>query len=393
MLDEGVSLVANSWPVPALLRSVTALKHGQYLEQLYRQAAGEVSRRQITREQQMAQLSAAYRNSQLVLVLGAGITIEHGVPDWNTLLQKLFIEVIMSETAETAERSLVLAQLFTEFGMSDPLIAARYLSLHYRNSPAGHRELCLEEAVRTALYDRLAVRKDSALFKELGQLCAAAGNRPRLDSMITYNYDDLLETWLADLAIDIPFKAIYASGQHPDYGQLPIYHVHGFLPQKGALSKANKITLSEDIYHQQYSDIYSWNNIVQINKFTEQVCIFIGLSFTDPNLRRLLDIARLQRGAAGAEHYLVKKHYRAEAFLEQLQRYLELNPGALEEQQRASLALDETVRYLVKITELFEEKDALSFGVQIIWLDDYAQLPDLLSQIRKPSGQGTGTGY
>jgi len=384
--------VVDVLPVAALLRSVTSLKHGRYLERLYLQAAGEISSRQIAREQQLVRLSQAYRNNKLVLVLGAGVAIEHGVPGWPTLLQKLFIDAIMSETGETAERSLVLAQLFTEFGISNPLIAARYLSLHYQNQPAGQHELCLEETVRAALYANLAVHQDAALFKEIRQLCAAAGNSPQLDSIITYNYDDLLENFLATAAVDIPFKSIYASGQHPDYGQLPIYHVHGFLPQKGALSKANQITLSEDIYHQQYSDVYSWNNIVQINKLTDHVCIFIGLSFTDPNLRRLLDIARLQRGAAGDEHYLIKKHYRADEFLAQLQRYLELNPGALDEQQRAGLDLDETVHYLVKIRQLFEEKDALSFGVQIIWLDEYAQLPALLCQIRKTERAGSGAG-
>ena len=48
-------------------------------------------------------------------------------------------------------------------------------------------------------------------------------------------------------------------------------------------------------------DAYNWSNIIQLNCFLENTCMLIGLSVTDPNLRRLLDVA--------AKNNNVPKHY------------------------------------------------------------------------------------
>lgn len=141
-----------------------------------------------------------------------------------------------------------------------------------------------DEAVRTAIYDEIDLKKNSNTINEIVNLCVAPGKSPNLDSIITYNYDDLIEYHIKKLKIDVPVKSVFDIGMNPTKKELPIYHVHGFLPQNENLQEHNKVTLSEDVYHQQYSDIYSWNNIVQINKFRDCKCLFIGISFTDPNL-------------------------------------------------------------------------------------------------------------
>ncbi len=323
-------------------------------------------------------LGENYKQNRLVLVLGAGVSMEQGLPSWNTLLQKLLIRALSAQQAVGPEEALLLAGFFVKLFDPSPLIAARYLR---QNLPESKNKLGFEEAVREVIYDRLDVKNISDTIKEVRQFCAAPGRSPNLDSIITYNYDDLIEQTLDDSDVEIRFKTIHGVGMQASPFELPIYHVHGFLPRVGRLQKNHAITLSEDIYHEQYNDIYSWNNIVQINKFRDNTCLFIGLSFTDPNLRRLLDIARLQKGTK-SKHYLVKKKYDRSALMKNLRPMLKSEFAGVTGTKKNKLAPVQAAKLLADSTEAFEEKDARSFDVETVWIDDYGEIPKILKEIR-----------
>lgn len=335
-----------------------------------------------TKENNIEDLINAHKNENLALVLGAGVSTEHKVPTWNTLLQRLLLNAFEVETNQQKEKSKVLSKLFTELFPTSPLIAARYLCKYYEGDESTVKE-SFEEAVRNAIYEGIDLENEKDLFKEIRQLCTAPGKNPNLNCIITYNYDDIIEHYLSKSNVEIQYKSIYSTGMNPEYNELPIYHVHGFLPRNDTLNKTNKITFSEDIYHQQYNDIYSWNNIIQINKFRDNICLFIGISFTDPNLRRLLDIAKTQRGNMSKSHYLIKKRYDNNAISNSLTEILQQNNNLLDAKGNAELSFDETVTYLLNVIQKFEENDALSFGVRTIWVDDFSEVPLLLKQIRK----------
>ena len=255
-------------------------------------------------EEQLERISEHFFNESLVLVFGAGVSVEHNLPSWNELLQSLLLLSIVNDNNQSTEKANTLAKIFTSTFSPDPLIAGRYLNNKFSSSDD---DIAFEKAIHKVVYSNIDLSVDSELFKEIIQFCIAPGKNPNLDSIITYNYDDLLEYYLKKIHIDIPYSSIYAPGMKPNISSLPIYHVHGFLPRDGDLNKKNTVTLSEDIYHQQYSDIYGWSNLVQINKFKERSCLFIGVSFSDPNLRRLLDIAKKLRGDDSIVHYCIKK--------------------------------------------------------------------------------------
>jgi len=344
--------------------------------------------RELTHEQKVAEAADWYKSERLVFVLGSGASSSYGLPDWNTLLQKLLLITIKSEHEETEEvdekideKAGVLARTFSTIFEPNPIIAARYLHNYFKKKHP-RSTLAFENAIRDTLYKELKNDEDSELLKEIRQYCIAAGRSPNIDSIITYNYDDLLEQCLQNIDVDIPFSPIHARGMKNKQNELPIYHVHGYLPQSGKITSKNKVVLSEDEYHHQYTDVYGWSNLIQINKFKDFNCIFIGLSFTDPNLRRLLDISRNERGNDKIHHYCFKKRYDNKVVKKNLETLLSENSEILDEKVRASMGLDQVAEELIKLMEKFEENDALSFGVGVIWVDSYDEIPERLREIR-----------
>lgn len=325
-------------------------------------------------------IARSYKSNNLVLVLGAGVSKDFGIPSWNVLLQKILNDTFQRETDNSEKGALVLAEIFTKVFPLSPLIAARYLEEYYENK--GDKDF--NEAVEEALYENFNLSSDSENFNEIAKLCETSEGSHRLDSVITYNYDNILEKAISSLPKKVSFRTIYKSDQIPESNELPIYHVHGFKPANS--NKKSKITLSESIYHQQYRDIYSWDNITQINKFRDKTCLFIGISLTDPNLRRLLDVANIQRGKNNRKyHYIIRKRYDIDKIKNKIKTILDQNQELLNEKREANLELDDTTKHIINIMHNFEEKDALSLGTRTIWIDKYDEISDVIKEIRNKS--------
>jgi SepF-like predicted cell division protein (DUF552 family) len=331
-----------------------------------------------SKKEQISNLNKAYKDEELVLVLGAGVSVPYNLPSWGNLLQKLLFETF-NNGSTNSDAQFVLSKLFPELFPNSPLISARFLEEYFKKKENGKT---FDEMVKEALYEQVNRETDSPTIKEILQYCIAPGRSPNLDSIITYNYDDILEGALLKSNVEIPFKPIYKVGMNHKNGQLPIYHVHGYLPQEQEVDRDYSITLSENLYHKQYNDIYSWNNMVQINKFKDNVCIFIGISLTDPNIRRLLDIAMLQKGDNTKYHYLFKMKYNPKEVQRNLEELLNKNAPLLDEKNKAKLNLDETSKQLLTKMEEFEELDAESFGIKVIWIRDYNEIAEFLKEVR-----------
>lgn len=330
--------------------------------------------RKATTHTAIKHLSEAFINEKLCLVLGAGISSDYGLPSWNDLLQRLLMEEIEDEP----QNSIILSKLFSRIFNPSPLIAGRYLQANFLESKTSNK---FEQEVRKSLYQSFDQEYESKIVEEIIRLCIAPGNSPNLDSIITYNYDDLIEESLKRKNLDIPFESIYGQAIDPDDKKLKIYHVHGFLPRAGNLSIENKITLGEYVYHEQYNNIYSWNNIVQINKFRDNTCLFIGTSLTDPNIRRLLDISISQKKST-KYHYIIKRRTDKKWLKEIINKLISEDPTLIE--NNVDFNIDEAIDFLIEMKHRFEEKDSESLGVKTVWIDDYEEeISSLLSKIRK----------
>jgi len=330
-----------------------------------------------SKEETKAALREAYVSGSLVLVLGAGVSVDYGLPSWNTLLQALLAKTFHGD-GDGDERALLFAEIFNRTFEPSPLIAARYLAGQFKDTKLG-----FEKAIRDLLYRQMQDDVTSETMKELVQLAAAPGRSPNLDSIITYNFDDILEHEVDGATIDVPIRSIFSVGQNPKENELPIYHVHGYIPRKGRLTHQNMITLGEDLYHRQYTEVYSWANLVQLAKFKDNHCIFIGTSFTDPNQRRLLDIAATQRGDAQVQHFMIKKRYTASAIEKRLRTFLESNKDVFDRKAMQNIAFKELVEKMIDAVHRFDHNDALSLGVHTIWIDDFDEIPSVLKEMRE----------
>jgi len=290
-------------------------------------------------------LHKAYKNNKLVLVLGSGISTVFGVPKWEDLLTKLLIYVIKNDPDVSEE----LANIYRKSFSLDPLIMARFIQ--NAATVKNNGETKFKQLVKKVLYENEILNSESKTIPAIGKMInnnSICG----LDSVISYNYDDYLERHLD--SIDCQYKPIYSADQSALTNSLSIYHVHGFLPKSGPASE-DELILGEASYHNQYYDVYKWSNVIQLSKFLNSTCLFIGFSLKDPNVRRLLDVAFKQSLQSSNKHYIFRKRHERKS-----------------ESEKAIMDFDERI----------DTSDAMSLGIKTIWINEWDDISLYLSKIR-----------
>lgn len=217
------------------------------------------------------------------LFLGAGLSMSCGLPGWDELL-----ELLLASLRKEKALSVNDIEACKNDSQESPLIKARYLKQFYTEAKRS-----FVSDIREALY--MHVDDKRQLLKSVASLIKT-GN---VETVISYNYDDLLEEALQREGI--PFTPIDRSNR-PELGSLPILHTHGFIPREEDSDYERNVVLSEEDYHSLYQDTFHWANVEQLHALTQTTCYFIGLSLKDPSLRRLLDIS-FERGSGNAVHY------------------------------------------------------------------------------------------
>lgn len=268
-----------------------------------------------------------------VIFTGAGVSASAKIPDWQSLLRNLLKDnpAITPNDFDT---------LFKTMDYSN-LVTARYIE----KSINANKETLIKR-IRELLYPNGNIGK-SDLIKTISKLII---NQKNLRSVITYNYDTLLEDWLKKSGKHC--FSVYKNNRD-ESNSFPVYHVHGIVfPERGN-SSVEDIVLTEDDYHRVYSEVFDWSNVEQLHALTRCTCLFIGLSMNDPNLRRLLEVAQRDSGKS-VRHYV---------FLERKSAYNDKNKIERDFQTREDMLAD--------------------LGLSVIWYngnDNHKELPELLAQ-------------
>lgn len=269
---------------------------------LYNRALSLIKDSKITKEEIIGQYRIEERNSNLdkaknaiknnriSLFLGAGVSKSAGSVNWEELLNKI-CEV---RGLNVDNKGRIISDIQK----------GRYILEDY-----GVEQNVFYEDLRKILYEGIKQgRKEEKKQKLIKSIASLVTNtQVNLESVITFNYDDLLEQ---EITLN-PQKykkgciSIYQESVTVDRNNIFIYHVHGYLSEKEG-KQSECIILGEKEYHQVYRDSFNWSNVEQLHALNRSTCFFIGLSMTDPNLRRLMDIS-YKESDKDCEHFVFLK--------------------------------------------------------------------------------------
>lgn len=313
-------------------------------------------------EEQLNNLKNVCEAGKLALVLGAGISVPFGLPQWGELLSKCFSTSLANNFFGNSAFSQLYRQQYENLKKEYPKQVGEVLEKlvepnqakrivapnkgdaleegqYYYGALLSEKKLIQlfggneadEKALAEALFLQV-VRENlvpSYAFEEVKDkpailLCAEMIRDKKVKEIVNYNFDSLLEACLClGLGMSEDEFVVHRDGsQLGEKSDKPqIYHVHGQVKTTLYRTKADKEKEEEDKYtygenskslvfsEESYYEIerypYDWRNVVQARLLLENTCLFIGFSGNDYNFRRLLkQIPPAQQYSDVPKHYI-----------------------------------------------------------------------------------------
>jgi hypothetical protein len=371
-------------------------------------------------------LREAYGHGSLVLFLGAGVSTPHGLPSWSDLISRfLFPEQKLDPSLGPAltksprfpdrfedinpgffriSSSALSAFLTEKYGFS-PTVLARLIEEQERSTSSGYTGFL--EAVRGHLYQDYHEERQANTLDAVTRLAAAGYSKNGMPEIVSFNYDDLVENKLCELGV--PAYPIFDESP-PNKAGIPVVHVHGFIPRIGVIPQ-HKLVFSEQDYHALANQHFDWRVSRIEHNLRTNTALFVGLSMSDPNLRRLLD-ATCGDGRSGIRHVLLRRDYNIpenatdqSALGNELEHRLGINPflgtnfkgGSAETKDEAmklffkafGAVANEVAKHfdavsygrILRLVRDYETRLFRGMGLEAVWVRNFDDIPLLLGMI------------
>jgi len=243
----------------------------------------------------LASLHKAWEEKTLSVVVGAGASAQAGLPVWSQLLEHLLVNYVQHRFSGSDDPRRFFAKsivrgLSERLGSESALVFAQYLQ-STTEKPEDFLKL-----IRDALYGDLpGMPTPGPIHQAVARLGA------NLRCVLTFNFDELAEQALS--AEGHENTSIWTADHWMESHGIPVYHPHGFIPYTLQPNQPYWTVLAESDYHTQYNSPFHWSNVAISKTLLESTCLFVSLSMSDPNLRRLLDA--LHRVSPNRQHFVV----------------------------------------------------------------------------------------
>lgn len=316
-----------------------------------------------SRDENISILRSKVKNTEnpFSLFLGAGVSQILGLPNWDNLISNLLSNFLLKNTIKDnniEENLKIISNLFQSRNMNSALLSARYLKQAFKINDNKSNNFLKE--IHSVLYKDK--NDKSELINSIIKMLKSLEN---IDSIITYNFDNIIEQYLDENSIN--YISIDSGKIRPQKGYIPIYHVHGMIPEHNINGK-NDIIFSEENYHNVYNNPYNWSNLTQLNKINSNTCIMIGLSLEDPNIRRLFDIAN--KNLTSPQHFAFLSRFDQNKLFKNTEHEGNLT------QELNTLSNDFLIKHHRIQEEIFND-----LGINIIWYENRNEVYEIINKI------------
>ena len=291
-------------------------------------------------------------NLNLSFALGAGCSIDANISNWATLSKALGYELLYSilDNDESAYFNMMIAKTISEsiFSSFDKTSALDAIQNLYET-----KETKIEyyKSLQKVLY--MSYDSPNDANTTLMEAICKCIKRRSIYELLTYNFDSVLEQ-----ALDYKYvsKNSEVESSIIDVNNIKIYHVHGYIPYdyKGK-TEVNNFVFTDKDYYENTKNEYNFTNTTQKNLFNKYNVIFVGVSFTDGNLKEILR----KRIISGENMHQLYAFYKLPDF----------------EKKGREQKIIET-KYKILQQSYFD-----TLGIKIIWIKDYKEIPNKINSI------------
>lgn len=263
-------------------------------------------------------LSKEMAEGNLAIFAGAGFSQGAGFVNWKTLLKPIADELDLDIDKETD--LVALAQ--------------------YHSNANGDNRSKLDQMLVTEFSAKVKVTENHKILARLP-----------IQTYWTTNYDKLIENALEgnEKVADVKHTVQQLATTKPKRDAV-VYKMHG------DVEHASKAVLIRDDYERYHVEMQPYITALS-GDLIAKTFLFLGFSFTDPNLDYILSRVRIQYAKHQRQHYCILR---------------KVSQGADEDQA--------DFEYRARKEDLFNQ-ELLRFGIKAVYVDDFSEITAILQEI------------